>query len=269
MSDSITTLSEGFATDDPRLDVGSLKQIVDTFDAGIMLADTSGKLLLSNALATRLVGAEVSGAAPAMAEAWGPDHGFFFPDQATPMPLEDMPMAQALRGKPVHDVTMFLRNPSVPDGVFVDVSAWPLTDRSGRRWGALALFRDVTERYTTAAALSKAYDAGRLEILDTVLHNVGNAMSSVVTGLGTIEELARSNRPLRHLRALGEALRTHEDDLANYLRDDPQGRKVVPFIAALAEDFAALGERLTKAQARAARNAEYIVEVIRKQQRLE
>ncbi len=259
--------ADRFMNDEPQFDAAALEEIINAFDAGVMVADTSGNLLLSNDLAVQMVGAEVSGAAPPNMQSWAPDHGFFFPDQSTRMPLETMPMVRALGGEQVDEETMFLRNPSIPDGVFLDVSARPLKDLRGTQWGAMALFRDVTDRYTVAKALSEAFDTGRQEVLRTVLHNIGNAMNSVAAGLGTIEELVRSNTPLRHLGALTEALQAHQDDLANYLRDDPQGSKAVPFLAALVEDFNALNEQLSKARARVARNVDYIVEVIRSQQR--
>ena len=247
-------------------DLVSLKQIIDAFDAGVMLADTSGSLLVSNALAVHLVGLEVSGAAPPHMERWGPDHGFFFPDQITRMPLEEMPMSRALRGESVDEMTMFLRNPNVPDGIFVDVTARPLRDSSGRLWGGVALFHDVSDRYTAAAALAHAFDAGHLEATSTVLHNVGNALNNAATGIESLRERVRARRSLKRLSAVADALEAHREDWVGYLRDDPQGRQAIPFLLALNEEWKAEYTEFERILERTAGRVEHIAGILRAQQ---
>jgi PAS domain S-box-containing protein len=55
-------------------------------------------------------------------------------------------MAHALRGDAVSDAEIFVRNPGVPDGRMIEVTARPLRDESGQLNGALAVFRDITGR---------------------------------------------------------------------------------------------------------------------------
>ena len=70
---------------------------------------------------------------------------------------------------------MFVRNPEVPEGVFISVSGRPLQDEEGTEKGGVIVFRDVTHRVIAEEALTQAFAQGRLEIVETILHNIGNA----------------------------------------------------------------------------------------------
>ena len=120
----------------------------------------------------------------------------------------------------------------------------------------------MTDRIQTQQALTAAFAHGRLEIVDTILHNVGNAINSVSIGVGTVcEELAR-NEPLRVLRALAQAVEAHRGDWLTYLATDLQGRTVRPLILALATDFVSQNERLQETAARVKKRVEHIVDII-------
>ena len=129
----------------------------------------------------------------------------------------------------------------------------------------MVAFRDVTERRLAEEALSEAFAEGRLEILDTLLHNVGNAVNSVAIGMGTIQEYVRESRIPHRFSALASTLEAHRDDWAAYLTADPQGEKVVPFILALAEDLREHEQRLRSVLDRVEGRVEHIVEIIRTQ----
>ena len=74
------------------------------------------------------------------------------------------------------------------------MSARPLLNDIGGIRGGVIVFRDVTERVFAEEALTQAFAEGRLEIVDTILHNIGNAITSVTTGIETVR------RGLRVLR---------------------------------------------------------------------
>ena len=78
--------------------------------------------------------------------------------------------------------------------------------------------------------------------MDTILHNIGNAINSVTIGIGTIHGHLVRNKLMGRLHALAAAVKTNQDDLAYYVKNDPQGKQVAPFVIALAEDFAKQNE---------------------------
>ena len=115
--------------------------------------------------------------------------------------------------------------------------------------GGVIIFRDVTERLLAEEALAQAFAQGRLEVMDTILHNIGNAINSVTTGIETVRQHLGNDYVGRRLFALASAVREHQDDWSDYIENDPQGRKVMPFIVELSENFSKRNEELTKTSA--------------------
>ena len=133
----------------------------------------------------------------------------------------------------------------------------------------LVMIADITERKRAARALqgvcereAQAYAQGRLEIISTILHNIGNAINSINIGIGTIQESLVNNRLTHHLLSLANAIKEHQDDLVDYIKNDPQGQKVAPFAIALADDFGERDERLAKTARRVYERTEYITRLI-------
>ena len=113
-----------------------------------------------------------------------------------------------------------------------------------------------------------AFSQGRMEVLDTILHNIGNAINSVSVGTGTIREELRDDHASRGLGALAQAVAAHDDDWIGYLQNDPQGRQVRPFIAALAQQFGAKHNRMLRAIERVVERVSHIMDIIRTQRSL-
>ena len=112
--------------------------------------------------------------------------------------------------------------------------------------------------------------AGReSEIVDELVHSIGNAINSVIIGVGTIRENMANTKLTRHFLSLASAVEEHQDDFGDYVNNDPQGQKVAPFIIALADDFAKHDEELTKTVNRVYERAEHIAHIIRKGQQRE
>ena len=86
----------------------------------------------------------VWGATDTDPDAWSDKYGLFFHDKITPFPPNELPLTRALYGEATDDVEMFVRNPMVPDGVYISASARPLRTSNGG--GVVVVFRDVTER---------------------------------------------------------------------------------------------------------------------------
>ena len=61
-------------------------------------------------------------------------------------------------------------------------------DKEGTEKGGVVVFRDVTHRVIAEEALTQAFAQGRLEIVETILHNIGNAINSVTVGVNVLQE---------------------------------------------------------------------------------
>jgi PAS domain S-box-containing protein len=117
-----------------------VRSIVDNMVEGVAVADRNGRLILFNPAAERVLG---MGTTDADKERWSDVYGTYHVDRVTPFETSELPLVRALAGEEVRDVEMFVRNPRIPDGVFIAVTATPLLDE-GKSRGAVAVFRDVT-----------------------------------------------------------------------------------------------------------------------------
>ncbi len=239
-----------------------MQSIFDSISDGVVVADENGHFTIFNPSAERIVGQGATNTDP---DEWSDQYGLFFPDRETPFPPDELPLVKAIRGEETDSVEMFVRNPKLPDGLYISVSGRPLRDRNGDRKGGVVVFRDVSDKIFAEEALAQAFSQGRLEIVDTILHNIGNAVNSVATGIGTLNNRLTDNRLIHRLNALADAIRTHQDDWIDYIKHNPQGQKVLPFVLALAEDFTKQNQDLIHTVERVSNRATHIVDIVRTQ----
>jgi PAS domain S-box-containing protein len=132
-----------------------LTAVLNSLGEGVGVVDAQGRFLLHNPAARSMLGLpDVDGV-----ENWQQEYGLYREDGSEPFPTEELPLVRALRGEPVDQVRMVLRNPARPDGSVLSVSARPLgrpgADSTAPR-GAVAVFRDITDRARAGAELTAA-----------------------------------------------------------------------------------------------------------------
>ena len=235
---------------------------------GLAIINTEGELLNVNPAGKQIAGFESMDPSQAqLVRKWGT---YYYPDRETLIPPEDLPLNRAIfQGEAVSDMDVFVRNEKKPDGFFVRLSAQPLLHAGGGIRGGVVIFRDVTDQILAEEARMRAFAQGRLEIIDTILHNIGNAINSVTIGTGSVQEALSNNPLLRHLRTIAGLLKAHQDDWPGYLAHDPQGQKVLPYIVQLAEGFAVQNDITAKMVARVEERAHHIADIIRTQKALD
>ena len=251
---------------DLRTQKHAMETVFNSISDGVVVADETGKFTIFNPSAERIVGIGMTDTGP---DQWSDRYGIFFPDRQTPFPIEELPLVRAIHGEPSDEVEMFVRNPNIPDGVYISVSGRPLRADGDSGKGGVIVFRDVTERMLADESLAQAFAQGKLEIVDTILHNIGNAINSVSIGVGTIREQLVQNGLVNRLTALAEAVEAHREDRISYLQTDPQGRKVIPFLIALAKDFAEQNVQHEQIVRRVESRVAHIVDIIRTQRTLD
>ena len=178
---------------DLRSQTQLLETVFNSMSEGIVVADATGKFLYVNPSAQQIVG---MGPVDEPPEEWAQVYGTYYPDRETPVKSEDLPLQRAiLKGESVDEEDVFIRNQNRPDGIYIRVSARPLLhDVAGVRGGVI-IFHDVTEQVNAQEALARAFAQGRLEIVETILHNIGNAINSVTIGIETVRHTLASDPP--------------------------------------------------------------------------
>ena len=239
-----------------------LDAIIRSMADGVVVADAQARFKLFNPSAERIVGIGMTDRPP---DEWPDIYGVYYPDASTPVPADQLPVVRAIRGERVDGQELFIRNPGVPDGAFINVNASPLRDEAGRVVGGVTVFRDVSARRMQEEALTQAFALGRLEVIDTVMHNIGNAINSVATGVDTLHGWFQDNELMRRFGRLVDLVAAHDRDWIAWLEHDAQGRQLRPFLLALVRDLTGEHEKLVGTAARVRERVRHIVDIIRTQ----
>jgi PAS domain S-box-containing protein len=139
-----------------------LQSILDSMSEGLATTDEQGKFTIWNPAAERMVGL---GAAGVSVEEWSSHYGLYLPDAVTPFPAEQSPLRRALQGE-VSTAEMFLYNPELGTGIWIESSASPLRDKSGALRGGVVAFRDITRRKTDEREIRKLNDELELRVVE-------------------------------------------------------------------------------------------------------
>jgi len=89
----------------------------------VAVAEKSGKFLLFNPAAKRILGIEAVETTP---ENRAEQCGIFLRDQITLCPASELPLARAIRGINISSEELFVRHAKLPEGAWVSCTARPL-----------------------------------------------------------------------------------------------------------------------------------------------
>jgi signal transduction histidine kinase/heme exporter protein D len=102
-----------------------------------------------------------------------------------------------------------------------------LQDQVHAKERALAELAEAQKRLIEMSRLS-----GMAEVATGVLHNVGNVLNSVNVSANLVASKIGEFR-LDHLAAAIDMLQQHQDDADTFLRDDPKGQRLLPYLSKL------------------------------------
>ncbi|MBD5779836.1 GHKL domain-containing protein [Pelagicoccus sp. NFK12] len=102
------------------------------------------------------------------------------------------------------------------------------------------LQRNANELSTTLEELRSAQDllmstsrkAGMAEVATNVLHNVGNVLNSINVALLSLSERLSQERVSKLVR-VSKMINEHQDDLADFLTNDPKGKAIPAYLTQL------------------------------------
>jgi PAS domain S-box-containing protein len=116
--------------------------VLDSMAEGLVAADEQGKFIIWNPAAVKILGLE---AANLPSQQWTAYYGLFLEDMVTPFPPDQLPLARAIRGES-SSTQMFVRNPKLDQGTWIEVGGGPLKGKDGIVRGGVVAFRDITQR---------------------------------------------------------------------------------------------------------------------------
>lgn len=122
---------------------GILQSILNSMGEAVIVADQAKHLILFNPAAKRIFGDDLL---KLPLSEW-PEHcGLHQPTPSPPLPPEQLPLTQAIRGNTVEHMELMLRRSPTDAGAWLTVSARPLLDEAGRIAGGVMVCRDITAR---------------------------------------------------------------------------------------------------------------------------
>jgi PAS domain S-box-containing protein len=143
----------------------TLRSVLDSMVEGLVATNQQGEFVLWNPAAERILG--MSAVQLASSE-WTAHYGLFLPDAVTPFPSEEIPLVRALRGE-VSTTEMFVRNPIISEGAWIEVSAGPMRDMEGTIIGGVAAFRDITQRRVDEREIRRLYDELEIRVAERTM----------------------------------------------------------------------------------------------------
>jgi len=193
-----------------------LQSVLDNMAEGLVAADENSKFLIWNQAAERILG---YGLANLPAGEWSEYYGAYRPDGVTRFPTEDLPLVRAIRGE-ASFAEIFVRNPKVSKGTWIECSGSPLKDREGVAHGGVVAFRDISQR--------KADEREILELTGSLERKVAERTAQLEAANKELEAFSYSvshdlRAPLRHIigfsKMLQEEFGSTLDPIANRYLD--------------------------------------------------
>jgi signal transduction histidine kinase len=195
-------VSEQEATDKATM----MTTVVNSMTEGLAILDHTGRLVLRNPAAGRLLGSvpAVTGGV-----ALGTNHGFFQPD-GSPLSDDELPHVRVLAGQDVEPMDVLVRNSAVPEGRVVRFNAARLTLGTGP-YHVVVVFHDVTADRRHRDELMSF--AGR------VAHDLLNPLTTIEGWAEVLEQELAGYRPAERVERIQRAaarMRTFLNGLLAY-----------------------------------------------------
>ncbi|MEN6387236.1 MAG: ATP-binding protein [Phycisphaerales bacterium] len=112
--------------------------------------------------------------------------------------------------------------------------------------------------------METAHRAGMAEVASGVLHNVGNILNSVnVSAELAYEKLSRSE--LKNLCTVAELLKNHNENLADFLTKDPNGKHIPDYLFEAASQTSELKDEILENLDSLIKNVEHVKQVVNSQ----
>ncbi|HTV95710.1 MAG TPA: PAS domain S-box protein [Steroidobacteraceae bacterium] len=217
-----------------------LEAVIGDLPVALLACDVFGRITHFNRAAVELHCIQVDepgtpGAQPQAAD--------FFLMDGTLVAEEQRPLARALRGQTISNLELtVVAHDATPRTTLS--SARRLVGPEGQTLGAVAVIQDTTERTFREMELERvnkelitaSREAGMAEVATNVLHNVGNILNSVNISASLVAERLRQSKAASISR-LASLLLEQGERAGQFLTDDPRGKRVPEYLAALGEQL--------------------------------
>ena len=175
-----------------------LQSILNSMGDSVIVADASGNILLFNPAAERLIRAGLG----RMTTEDSPErYQTYLPDTLTAYPTNEHPLLRVIRGEVFDDAEIFLREPNMPESLWLRATGRPLIDEAGRIQGGVVVFSDISPRRLLEKQIAEISDREQRRIGQD-LHD---SLCQQLVSTGFAVELLREKLERRSLPEAAEA----------------------------------------------------------------
>ena len=245
---ALMELREGLAEHSARTaELEEHKALLETLIANLHLAlvacDAEGRVTHFNREAAEMCSIQRDESAAGTADEYTVGAEIYQADGVTPVDRTDRPVARTLRGEQVEDLELVV----VPRGSTERVTlsnGRRLVGPDGRLIGAVVVTQDITERRRSELELERVHEqlrasarqAGMTEVATSILHNVGNVLTSInVCATVVADGLKRSKA--NDVCQVAALLQAQGAQLGEFMTSDERGRLIPGYLQALGEQL--------------------------------
>ena len=222
-----------------------LEALIADLPLSLIACDAEGRVTLYNREAAELCSMQRDESSVGKACEHVVGAQIYLADGVTPLDLADRPLVRTLRGELVENVELVVVPRDSTERVTLS-SGRRLTAPDGRPMGAFVVTEDITERRRSELEFERVHEqlrtsarqAGMAEVATSILHNVGNVLTSIKVSADLVTDGMRRSKAADLCR-VAALLREQGEGLAEFMSNDARG-KIVP------DYLQALGEQLTR-----------------------
>jgi signal transduction histidine kinase len=232
----------GAACADPK---ALLETLIANLPVALMACDAEGRLTHYNREAAEVCSIQRDESAAGTASEYSIGAEIYHADGVTPVAPAEGPLARTLRGEQVENVELVIVPQDSTERVTL-CNGRRLVGSDGRPVGAVVVIQDITERRRSELELERVHEqlrlsarqAGMTEVATSILHNVGNVLTSInVAATLVADGLKRSKAA--DLCRVAALLQAQGAQLGEFMTSDERGKLVPGYLQSL-------GERLVK-----------------------
>ena len=157
--------------------------------------------------------------------------------------------------------------------IWISENARIVRDTNGRARYYEGFIEEITQRKEAEAALQQSQQRlletsrqiGLTEMTTGILHNMGNALTSVNISASLVADKVRLSKA-GNLSKAATLLRQHEADLAHFITSDPKGRQMTNYLGGLGSFLLKEQDELQKELASLQKSLEHANDILTRQQ---
>lgn len=191
-----------------RKSESQLRAVFDTVAEGILIFDTTGKVVLANKYEAEMFGFKSAEEVMKSLDQFALEYEIFDLD-GNPILVEQWPIARVLRGETIKDLELIGRSKNEKSKRYIGVNAEPVFDNEGKQVLSVVITRDITARKEAEKKVKESEERFRgifelspigVASLDTETgrYFLANEQLAKITGYSREELLKMSFRDITH-----------------------------------------------------------------------